>query len=366
MENQAKNRPLRVLHFVHWSRSGITSLVRYIAEFAYNQHTFLMLLNGDKDFESYYSCVNEKVQLEADKNIVGALLLAIRHYKIFQPDIVHAHSITPLFIAVFLFLKSSIIFHVHSNYDYFSKTTWKSRLKRTALRTLLKIRKIKILAVSREIEHFLRINYQKNVTFIPNGVADVGAKRPLFSEKPVRSRFYNVSRLHAIKNLDYAILLVKSLKEKGYNATFDIYGDGDQKSHLQDLIDQHDLSENVHLKGFIADPEMISHRYDFYLSTALIEGIGLSMLNALRARTPVIMTPKGELSNVLVDKVSSIFIDFRLEYSVDKICYLLNQPANFLDEVQLEGNRVFDNNFSLKNFINAIDEAYADLISYGN
>lgn len=350
------------MHFVHWSRSGITSLVKYIAEFASNQHIFLMLLNRDTEFDSYYLCVKEKVQLEADKNIAGAILLAIRHYNIFRPDIVHAHSITPLFIAVCLFRKSRIIFHVHSNYEYFSKSTWKNLLKRTVLRTLLKIRKIKILAVSREIEHFLRNNYQENVTFTPNGVADVGAKRPLFSEKPVRSRFYNVSRLHAVKNLDYAILLIKSLKRKGFNASLDIYGDGDQKNHLQTLIDQHGLFGNVCLKGFITDPEMISHQYDFYLSTSLIEGVPLSILNALRARTPVVMTPKGELANTLVDNSSALFIDFRLESSVERIALLLKRSVDDLEIFQFEGRKVFEENFSLKNFLNALDNAYNDVI----
>lgn len=362
MENQTQIKPLKVLHFVHWSRSGITCLVKYIAEFAYNQDSFLMLLNGDKDFESYYSCIKNKVQLEADKNIVGALLLAIRHYNIFRPDVVHAHSLTPLLIAVCLFRKSKIIFHVHSYYDYFSKNTLKNLLKRTALRTALKIRNIKILAVSKEVESLVKINYQENVTFVPNGVSDIGAQRKLFSEEALQWRFYNVSRLHTVKNLDYAILLIKHLKGKGFNVSLDFYGDGDQKKHLQDLIDRNDLSDNVSLKGFITNPETISHQYDFYLSTALIEGIGLSMLNALRAKTPVIMTPKGELANTLTDNISAIFIDFNLESSAEKISFFLQQSVDDLDKIQLEGRRIFDNNFSLKHFLNALNNAYNDVI----
>ncbi|QBN18390.1 glycosyltransferase family 4 protein [Flavobacterium nackdongense] len=62
-------------------------------------------------------------------------------------------------------------------------------------------------------------------------------------------RFIFVGTVVAGKNPWYAIQLVETLYKKGYDVVLDVYGDGIERSKLEDYIDQNALENFISLKG---------------------------------------------------------------------------------------------------------------------
>ena len=67
-------------------------------------------------------------------------------------------------------------------------------------------------------------------------------------------------------------------------------GDGDLEDSMKEWIEQHQLSEKIHMLGFRNDSAEIVGALDIYLSTALYEGLPYSMIEAMRAGVPIIAT----------------------------------------------------------------------------
>ena len=362
MEDKKLYTP-KVMHFVHWSRSGITSLIKSIAthQSSRYEHVFLLLLD-DKNFSHYYNAIEHKAELRANRNFPQFLLTAFRYYRRIQPSIVQAHSFTPFIISCCLFWKSQIIFHVHSTYPYLSQNDFKSIFKRGALRLFIKIRKIKFLAVSKEIEKLLQDKYPVDVQYIMNASPAHDEKRPRFSEEESCGRFFTVARLSKEKNMDLSILLIHKLIKIDYHVTLDIYGEGEEKSRLKALIVDLGLEGVVRLKGFVENPAALPPFYDFYVSSSLIEGFPLSVIEALQGGNIVIMTPVGELTNLLEDGKAVIFIDFDLSAAVEKIIELLEMSKEKKDSLQESGEALYQQYFKMDRYIKELEEAYDQLL----
>ncbi|RJP41176.1 MAG: glycosyltransferase [Desulfobacteraceae bacterium] len=362
MENK-KLYSSKVMHFVHWSRSGITSLVKSIASHQSNkyEHAFLLLLD-DKDFGRHYNAIDHKMELKANRNFLKSLLKAFRYYKIIQPSIVQAHSFTPFIISCCLFWKSQIIFHAHSTYPYFSQNDFKSVFKRGVLRLFLKTRKNKVLVVSKEIEKLLQDRYDIDAQYIMNGTPAHGQRRQAFSEERSCGRFFTVARLSKEKNMDLSILLIHELIKINYHVTLDIYGEGEEKSRLEAFILDLGLEGTVRLKGFVENPAVLPPFYDFYVSSSLIEGFPLSVIEALRGGNIVIMTPVGELKNILEDRQSVIFIDFDLPTATDKVIELLDMSEEKKDSLQKSAEALYQQYFTMERYVKEIEEIYDQLL----
>jgi len=100
-------------------------------------------------------------------------------------------------------------------------------------------------------------------------------------------RFVVSGRLNYQKGVDR---LLDALKGFNHNASWQlsILGDGDQKSHLETLIIQNGLQNNVSMLGHIANPWPHYAAADFLLLPSRWEGMPNVALEALACGTPVI------------------------------------------------------------------------------
>lgn len=77
MENQ---KEIKVAHFTHWSRSGITSLIKTIVKNNPANSSFI-LLDGDSEFLTFYHEIPEKVELKFSTSAFNAIIKYIRFVK---------------------------------------------------------------------------------------------------------------------------------------------------------------------------------------------------------------------------------------------------------------------------------------------
>lgn len=101
-------------------------------------------------------------------------------------------------------------------------------------------------------------------------------------------KIISVGRLVKVKNYDLVVQLCEHLADRFPDWSWDIYGEGAERSHLQKLIDGKGLSDFVSLKGNTSE---IYKKYDecsFIVMTSRYEGFPMVLLEASARGLPMV------------------------------------------------------------------------------
>ena len=137
--------------------------------------------------------------------------------------------------------------------------------------------------------------------FLPNSISKV---RPIFL-------FWG--RLHPQKNLPRALRLFKKIREHFTNdeAHFYIIGpDNGDLSRVIENVKSLGLNDSVSLLGSKSFDEIrdLAKLGSFYLQTSILEGMAMSVVEAMQLGLVPVVTPVGEIDNYAVDGKNSVMI----------------------------------------------------------
>lgn len=151
---------------------------------------------------------------------------------------------------------------------------------------------------------------EARVRIVPGG-ADLTRFSPPDDPVAVRQRLglpLNKVILVTVRNLvprmglDQFIKAVAQLGEEGKDLLVLIGGEGPLRRHLEELILDLGLSDQIHLLGFIPEdrlPQYYQAAELVLMPTHELEGFGLVTVEALACGTPVVGTPVGAIREVL-------------------------------------------------------------------
>jgi len=137
---------------------------------------------------------------------------------------------------------------------------------------------------------------------ILNGI-DFAAPMPQHAPEEFDSSAWNavvVGRLEPVKGIEFAIRAMADLKAPPH-ARLWIVGEGPLKQSLQELVASLRLNERVKFTGFRRDAVAFLTHADAMVMPSLHEGLPYTLLEAVAARTAVIASDVGGLSEVLAD-----------------------------------------------------------------
>lgn len=86
-------------------------------------------------------------------------------------------------------------------------------------------------------------------------------------------------------------------------------GEPHMRSYLETHINERGLSDHVHLIGFRDDVPQLMHRFDVFCLTSYSEGMPNVVLEAMAAARPVVVTPVGDLPNIIEDGRNGFLVD---------------------------------------------------------
>jgi glycosyltransferase involved in cell wall biosynthesis len=161
---------------------------------------------------------------------------------------------------------------------------------------------------------------------------DISLPKTINLEKPT---LIFIGRFAEEKNPHISILIVKKLKEKGYNINLNLVGDGVLKAKMEELIQKLGLNENVKIYGWIKDRRKmfeILRESDILVFTSKPgEGLGLTVLEAMSQGLPVIATRCGGPEEVIKDGINGYLVDYSADEDIvnkfiDKIEFLIKSP----------------------------------------
>lgn len=133
-----------------------------------------------------------------------------------------------------------------------------------------------------------------NVVVIPHGIdATLFTPKQIYS--PTCRRLVSVARLTKWKGHADLINAFSLLQSQHQDITLDIYGDGEYRPQLEQLIRELKLSESVRLCGSISHCDLFKKMadYDLFVLPSTSEAFGLVFLEAMAFGLPVIAADAG-------------------------------------------------------------------------
>lgn len=149
----------------------------------------------------------------------------------------------------------------------------------------------------------------KNIEVIPNGV-DLDRFNDLKSRQKDGFIVMTVARLEKVKGIDYLIRAMGNLQFTINNFQLLIIGDGSERKNLEKLVKELELEKIVKFVGQIPPegiPEYLAMA-DCFVLPSLKEGFGITILEAMAAKVPVIASSVGGILDIIENEKTGLLV----------------------------------------------------------
>ena len=168
----------------------------------------------------------------------------------------------------------------------------------------------------------------KKVVTVHNGAEFESYELEKASEMSKRNKVVLfLGRLTIQKGPDYFIYAAKKIIEHMDNVIFLVVGSGDMENFLMEKTAELGISDKVFFTGFLRGNDLIKafQMADVYVMPSVSEPFGLTPLESLHCKTPVIISKQSGVSEVLNHCLK---VDFwNINEMANKIISVLNYPC---------------------------------------
>ncbi len=251
-------------------------------------------------------------------------------------DVIHAHQYTPLFygaLAAFSVKNTRIIMTEHGRL-FPDKKNWKRCLFNPFLTAMTN----KLISISERTKTAMMKNDNfpgYKIKVIYNGVKqladkqriDPEAKKTLLGLRKDWKVVGTAARLDEIKNFPMMLRSFKGVLENEPDSCLLIAGKGPKEAELKKLASELNISERVFFLGLRMDLDEIYQVYDVFVLTSLTEGISITVLEAMSAGLPTVVTDVGGNPEIVVNEKTGYLVPLGDEKKMaQRIIELLRDP----------------------------------------
>lgn len=228
------------------------------------------------------------------------LATVARIHKSWQIDLIHVNFAYPDGIAAMWLSRMLKISYVLTEHRGLLAETLDNIWVKSQLKQVYR----SAAAVTTVSEYNARVLFKKTgvkAIHIPNGL-----DFERFEQGYMREKLYElvcVSHLIPAKGIQYLIEAISILKQQGTQYKLDIIGEGSHRSHLEKLIIELGLQQEVSLKGAYPPKKLEQElpNYDALVLPSLRESFGIVLIEAMAAGLPVIATRCGGPEQIVND-----------------------------------------------------------------
>jgi glycosyltransferase involved in cell wall biosynthesis len=156
---------------------------------------------------------------------------------------------------------------------------------------------------------------------------------------------------------------MRKVVDSGLKATLLLIGDGPYKNEVIKKIEDLDLFDSVKMLGFQQDVHSFLHVADVKLLASYSESFPLVILEAARAKTPVISTDVGGVKDLISDPSLGWIVPVKDEDALyEAILDSFHKKKN--DELKKMGERLYEKastTYSIEHLYNEIRNCYKKL-----
>ena len=353
----------KVIHFIfNLARGGAeTMLVRAIKELPNYQHVVVTLfplnLFGSELQCDKLVCLNLRSLL----SIPGAIFKFRRLVKNENPAIVHTHLFWPTVIArLGVPRRYPLVTTIHAFIA--SSIEYKNRHVRVLDKLTYHFRKNVIIGVAKgvtsEYFSFLKIKPWKAYTLYT--FVDVARFEPAYNNRRTNRepvfKIISSGALRQQKNYPWLINAMGKLKNE--NVELHIYGAGVLKESLQQLINS--SGAKVILKGEVSKIEEVLPQYDLYVMSSTYEGFSLSVLEAMAAGLPLLLSDIVSFREQCEGTADYFSLEDETTF-INQVTALAQKPKEELLQIAETGRDRALKYFTLAQHIQGLNKIYSEV-----
>ena len=226
-------------------------------------------------------------------------------YKLYiaKPDLIIVSLWRSCIVAILFKLlrpKSKIVLFLHYPHHY--------HLIDKALTTIVSLMCISIWADSKDTLNSRIPSFPLSKSHVISFVAR--RLKPL-QNRNLKPNFIFWGRLHEQKSISRAIEIFADIQSQYQQATYTIIGpDGGELSHLQKQVKELGIEYAVNFTGpqDLKSIKEFSNNASFYLQTSRLEGMAMSVVEAMQLGLLPVVTPVGEIKNYCEHLKNSILV----------------------------------------------------------
>lgn len=246
-------------------------------------------------------------------------------FELFKPDIIHTHLFESEIITRSCYypqakwythshdrmkqLKNLDLFNIKSKIDltnYYEKLYLLKRYRMNG--------GTNFIAISQDIQLFLKSIMPKDLQFylLQNSIDVKRFIKPNDLKKNNKNSIYNlvsIGRLDKNKNHQFLVHVVFELKKRNFPIHLTIIGEGEERISLESQIAKLNLKEQISLIGMQDNIPEFLWLADVYVHSALTEGFGLTLLEAMAAGLPVVTLDGGGNRDLIQNGINGFLID---------------------------------------------------------
>jgi len=323
-------------------------------------------LNGAKR----YSELSDRELTDIYKAFLDTTLEAVEN---FQPDLIHVQHLSLIswvakFINSLKGIKYIITTHGSGISNILANRKYLS-LCEDAVRSARAFTTVSSNTKGRFLRMFGK-QYAKNFYVIAGGVdmklfsaqqvdpAPIDEKYDLKDKKVVLF----CGRLTSEKGARYLIRAAKDIKGEVV-----IVGDGPERQFLSQLMARKKL-KNVKLIGYLPHEEIIDlyYRADVFVAPSVVEeALGLSILEAMAAKTPVIATRKGGIPLLVKQNQNGLFVRARNSKEITQACNKLLENDELRQRLGENARKTVEEKFTWTIIAQKFDRLYKKIYTNG-
>lgn len=221
------------------------------------------------------------------------------------------------------------------------------------------------VSVSEDLHQWLMTTVgisDKKALLIQNGINTERFNEPKTISKQLR--FTIVARISPVKdhqNLLNAFTLLKAQLPAETMPTLNIVGDGEQRKQLEQYCHQQGLN-TVAFLGARDDIEQILAQTDVFVLSSIAEGIPMTILEAMSAKTPIVATRVGGIPEVIEQGKEGFLVEKSNAAALAQgLLNYINQP-NLILEHGHNARATVLKKFNEKNMVQAYLAQYKKLV----
>ncbi|KQV40401.1 hypothetical protein ASD36_16630 [Rhizobium sp. Root1334] len=203
--------------------------------------------------------------------------------------------------------KVPLVAYLHG--DFLFKT---NRWYRWSLRACLEHFAAVVVVTNAERDWLLKHGVPSHkIHVVPCG-APISVFHPVRDLGNSELNFIMASRLAEEKGCHLSIAAFSKFLKIFPAARLSVFGDGPQRSDLEQLVAKLNLTNRVIFHGYVGQLELAHQmaKHDIFIQHSLRkEGSPVSIVEAMSCGLPTISTPVGGISDLVIDKVTGLLID---------------------------------------------------------
>jgi glycosyltransferase involved in cell wall biosynthesis len=335
-----------------------------------NIDVYLLCIKNTKFHQSMGDKVKTLVTLPENKMLSLFYIPLCMIYSIRKDiDLIHCHGIMSSIVGTIsgILTNTKVITTIHGVAEEERKGSFKDKIFKLLEESLIRYN-FRYIAVSGFLKGNLvrRVGNSNKIDVVFNSIDERRSNKNV-DYKALYSKgnelvVCSVGRLEKVKGHIYLIKAIEKLVVEQCKIICLIAGEGIERDELQRYIDNHNLSDNIKLIGFIEDSDNLIEASDVLVNPSLMETFGLSIVEAMYIGKPIIATNVGGVPEIIKNEVNGILVEPKNEDAIYDSIKAIYDNIELSKKLSVNSREHYIRNFSNIQMIEGYMKVYKKAI----